>query len=278
MAKYKIVTDSSADIFTLENTAFASAPMKIITAEREFTDDENLNAAEMVEFLLSYKGKSSTSCPNAHDWLETFGDADYVFCFSITSTLSGGYNAALNAKSIYEEQHPEKHVFVFDTLTTGPEMALLIEYTEAAIARGEDFDTISAGITEYSKSTGLLFMLQSMKNLANNGRVKPLVAKAAGILGIRATGVASAKGDLEMVGKSRGEDKALTFILERIKMLGYCGHKIRITHVVNPEGAEKLMQLVKSEFPDADASIRPCRGLCSFYAEKGGLLVGFEKA
>ena len=33
-----------------------------------------------------------------------------------------------------------------------------------------------------------------------------------------------------------------------------------------------------SLFPAARGSVYPCRGLCSFYAEEGGMLVGFEKA
>lgn len=28
---------------------------------------------------------------------------------------------------------------------------------------------------------------------------------------------------------------------------------------------------------DADVTIHECRGLCSYYAEKGGMLIGYEK-
>ena len=46
---------------------------------------------------------------------------------------------------------------------------------------------------------------------------------------------------------------------------------------INENAAKKLAENVRSEFSEADVEIYPCRGLCSFYAEKGGLLVGFEK-
>jgi fatty acid-binding protein DegV len=81
---------------------FASAPLKIITNEREFVDDAMLNTAEMVAFFDGYKGKSKTSSPGPNDWLEAFGDADDVFCITITSGLSGSYNAACAAKDLYE--------------------------------------------------------------------------------------------------------------------------------------------------------------------------------
>lgn len=63
----KIVADSSADIHSLEGIAFESAPLKIITAQQEYTDDASLDAGKMVDDLLHYKGKSSTSCPNPEE-------------------------------------------------------------------------------------------------------------------------------------------------------------------------------------------------------------------
>ena len=55
MRKIKIVSDSSSDLIVLDNIEFASSPMKIITAKREFVDDENLNVDEMQISLMSIK-------------------------------------------------------------------------------------------------------------------------------------------------------------------------------------------------------------------------------
>jgi len=52
--------------------------------------------------------------------------------------------------------------------------------------------------------------------------------------------------------------------------------KVRISHCLNEEAANKLKELLLHDYPDMDIAIYPCRGLCSFYAEQGGLLVGFE--
>lgn len=277
LTEIKIVADSSADLLSLEGINFCSAPLKIITNEREFIDNENLNVEDMADFLQNYSGKSSTSCPNAGDWLETFGDAKYVFCITITATLSGSYNAACNAKQIYEENYPNRKVFVLNSLSTGPEMALIIFKFKECILSGMSFENACEYAEEYSKKTGLLFMLESLNNLANNGRVSPLVAKMAGFLGIRMVGKASNKGDLEPLNKCRGEKKALAAIVERLEELGFAGGKIRIMHCINENAAVTLESLVKEKFPTAQTEIENSRGLCTFYAEKGGLLIGFEK-
>jgi hypothetical protein len=62
-----------------------------------------------------------------------------------------------------------------------------------------------------------------------------------------------------------------------MKELGYKGGKVRIGNILNPSFADKLKELIVSDFPEADVQIYASRGLCSFYAEKGGLMVGFEK-
>lgn len=277
MEKFRIVADSSADMLTLNGIPFGVAPLKIITSEKEFTDDESLNTKEMVDFLANHKGKSSSSCPNPEDWLATFGEAENVFCVAITATLSGSFNAAQIAKEMYEAAHPERKVFVINSLSAGPELALIIEKLKELILNDLSFEEICKKITEYMNSTGLLFMLESMKNLANNGRVSPIVAKAAGLLGIRVVGKASDKGDLQQLAKCKGQEKALNCIVEKIKEAGCINGKIRIAHCFNLAAAENLKKKLYIELPRAKVEIYNCGGLCSFYAEKGGMLVGFEK-
>ena len=276
MRKIKIVADSSANIQSLKQIDFASAPLKIMTDEREFTDDTALRVEEMVLFFDAYKGKSKTSCPGPADWLDAFGDADDIFCLTITSGLSGSYNAACIAKKMYESEHIGSRVFVIDTLSTGPEMELLIEKIEECITQNMSYEEICPLISSYQQKTGLIFMLESLKNFAANGRVSPAIARLTGLLGIRIVGKASDAGTLEPLSKCRGENASLKSICSHLQASGYQGGKIRIAHSQNLPAAIRLKNLIKESTPSADVAIRECRGLCSYYAEKGGLLVGFE--
>lgn len=277
MKKVKIVADSSANVLTLNNTAFAAAPLKVITDTREFVDDAALDVDAMVSWFDSYKGKSKTSCPNPTDWLEAFADADEVYCVTITSGLSGSYNAACIAKQMYESGNSGKRVCVIDSLSAGPELVLLIEKLEQYIGQGMPFEDICREIEAYKQKTGLTFMLESLKNFAANGRVSPAVAKIAGVLGIRIVGKASDQGTLEPTNKCRGVEKSLAAILAHLKSNGLAEGKVRIAHCRNEDAAQKLKELILSQIEKADVQIHRCRGLCSYYAEKGGLLVGFEK-
>ena len=277
MRTVKIVADSSANLMELKAVAFDAAPLKIITAQREFADDRNLDLDEMISFFKSYKGRSQSSCPNPEDWLTTFGDAEDIFCVAITSGLSGSYNAACIAKEMYETEHPGRRVFVIDSLSAGPKLTLLVEKLEELIVAGKSFEEICDYMPEYQKRTGLLFMLESLNNFAANGRVSPAVAKIAGILGIRIVGKASDAGTLEPTDKCRGEAKSLGTILTHLKESGLKTGKVILAHCLNEPAANALKNMIETDLPGVTVKIGRNLGLCSFYAEKGGLLVGFEK-
>lgn len=276
--EYKIVADSSADLVELSGIPFASAPLIIRTAEREFTDNAALDVAEMQNYLADYRGKSASACPNIGEYLAAFDEAENVLCVTITGKLSGSYNAACSAAKEYTAAHPDRHVLVVDSISTGPESALLIERLRALAAEKLPIAKIRETITEYQKKLHLFFALESMQNLANNGRVNPIVAKVAGVLGIRAVGKASDEGTLEMVSKPRGAKKMIEEIVEQLKRHGYAGERLKIHHAQNLSAASDLLAAIRSKFPSAKAEIGEARGLCSFYAERGGLLIGFEGA
>ena len=271
----KLVSDSSANLYSLEGIDFKSADMVISTDEKEYRDNENLDVKQMVDELAIYKGRSGTACPGVGEWLESFGEAEEVYCTTITAQLSGSYNAAMTAKDQYEEEHPGRKVFVFDSRSAGPEMKLILEKMRELVHAGLDFDTITQKIAEYKEKTSIAFCLESVRNLANNGRINPAVAAMLGMLGIRIIGDATG-GVLNPTDKVRGDKKAIAKLVENMKKAGYVGKKVYIDHCYNEASAVALKNALLAEFPNADIRIALTKGLCSFYAEKGGLMIGFE--
>lgn len=272
----KIVADSSASLYTLQGVDFECVPLKIITDDAEYLDNGTVDAVGMAQTLRTYKGKTSTSCPNVSDWLAAYEGADEVYAITITGTLSGSYNAAQLAAEEYQQENPGKRVFVLDSLSTGPEQRLLAEHLRDLLAEGKEFDEVCEEMLRYHKHTHLLFSLESLANLARNGRVKPAVAAVARMLGIRVIGQASEAGELEVLCKTRGEHGALERIVLEMKGRGFVSGRVHIAHCGNPDAADRLKKMLHAVFPGAQVDVSPCGGLCSYYAELGGLMVGYE--
>ena len=268
--------DSAGDLHVMDGANFACAPLKVTAGDREYVDTAVADVAEMVAFLREYKGKASTACPSVGDYVEAFGDADEVYCVTITSNLSGSYNAAVVAAETWKEQHPEGKIHVFDSLSAGPEMTLLAEKIHSLLQEQCAFEEVVTRGKEYLANTHLLFSLESLHNLANNGRVPGAVAKLAGMLGLRLIGKASDEGTLQPTGKARGEKKVVPELMKHLENMGYQGGRIRIHHCFNETAAMELKNSVMEKYPGADVVLGTCRILCSFYAELGGMLIGFE--
>ena len=272
---YKIVSDSSANVLTLNDPHFVSVPMKV-RAAKEYVDDVNLDLAVMVEDLRNHNGPSGSSCPSVGEWLDAFGDAEVIFVTTISKNLSGSYNSAQQAADAYMDEHPDRKVFVMDSLAAGPQQAFVIEKLLSLCAEGRDFEDVKEQALEYHRNTHILFCLESMMNLARNGRVPMAVAKIGGLIGIRVCG--DVKGGLiTPVHKPRGGKKATEILVEMMKERGfYNGAQLRIAHCFGEAQAKALADAVLAQFPDTRLTIEPTRALCSYYAETGGLMIGFE--
>jgi len=270
----KIVVDSSANRFSFEGIDYGYAPLKLIGDGREFIDDENLNVEEMVSFMEG-TSSSSTACPSIDDWLKEFEGYDEIIALTISQKLSGSYNSAVMAREEYLESHPDAQVFVVDSCQTGAGMTMLVELINKLSNEGKSFADMQDDLQEYMKSRHLYFLLGSVNNLANAGRINKLLAKAIGLLDIKLLGRAT-EGKIDVFSKPKGERKAIKECIGEMERVHYAGGRVVIDHVLNPEAAEKLKGLILEKFPQANVTIGKCTGLCSYYAERGGLIVGYE--
>ena len=274
--KRKIVADSSCDMWELNGVDFAVAPITISTDNKHYVDNQELDVHLMSEDLAKYKGVSHTACPSAGSWLDCYEGYDEVFVVTLTGAMSGTYNSAMTAKGIYEEENENVKVHVFDSLSTGPEMRLLIEKLKEMIEEDLPFEEIVEKGQDYLNHSRLFFALKSLHNFAMNGRVSKTVASAIGVLNISIFATASEEGTIQQISKCRGEKKVVKSMIEHLEDAGYHGGKVRISHADNLKLAHNVRDKILELYPHADIIVYPMGGLCTYYAEIGGLLVGCE--
>ena len=272
----KIIADSSCDLWELEGVNYETVPLTIMAGDKEFVDNPENDLAGMLRFFETYNGTSSTACPGVEQWMKSFEDADILYVLTLSKEVSGTYNSAVLAKELFLEEHPEVKIHVFDTLTTGPEMRLMAEYVAKLVKEGKNFEEVIELTTKYREKTNLFFAFKSIHNLAQNGRVNKVVAQAVGIMGISILGERSKEGTVEAKDKCRGEKKVLAKLMDYLKGVKYNGGKVDIAHVENEAMAQKVADLIKAQYPDAEISIYPAKGLISYYAEAGGVLFACE--
>ena len=274
--KRRIVSDSSSNILERNSDVeYCTTPLKILIDGKEYPDVPGLDMVDLVA-RIELSEKNSTSCPSISEWTDAFEGADEIFGVTISSNLSGSYNSAMNAAEMYLEDHPDVKIHIFYSLATGGTMELLIEKIEECIRADMSFEDIIKAVDEYHEKDKILFSLESVKNLAKNGRMLKALADLANALGIRFIGKASERGTIQQAHIARGQKKALITVFNEMLKMGYQGGKVRINHCLNVDAAGKLKDMILKQFPSADVKVCLTTALCSYYAERGGMIIGFE--
>ncbi len=277
MENIKLIIDSSSNMKSDPDQNVEVVPLTISFGGKDYIDDQNLNIREFLNDMNQNQVAGKTTCPSIQAWLNALEGTEKAIIITMTSGMSGTFSSALQAKTMYEEKHPTSQIIVVDSRSAGPELTIVLHGIEKMIQGDIRFVDLEEVIAKFRMRTHLLFILQSLHNLSLNGRVSPVAAKVAGLLKINLIGTASKEGKLEPLTKARGMKKAMRELLKYMKDDNYHGGEVIIDHCENEKDAEIIKDKILAEYPDAQVTIRPMRGLCSFYAEEGGIMVGFHE-
>lgn len=277
MENIKLIIDSSSNMKSDPDHNVEVVPLTISFGGKDYIDDQNLNIREFLNDMNQNQVAGKTTCPSIQAWLNALEGTEKAIIITMTSGMSGTFSSALQAKTMYEEKHPTSQIIVVDSRSAGPELTIVLHGIEKMIQGDIRFVDLEEVIAKFRMRTHLLFILQSLHNLSLNGRVSPAAAKVAGLLKINLIGTASKEGKLEPLTKARGMKKAMRELLKYMKDNNYHGGEVIIDHCENEKDAEIIKDKILAEYPDAQVTIRPMRGLCSFYAEEGGIMVGFHE-
>ncbi len=277
---WAIVADSSCNLrgFTPQapDTVYAVAPLKVLVGSQEYVDNEQLDVSALNRAVAAESTASSSACPSAGEWAERFRLADNVIVVTISANLSGSYEAAVIAKGLVEEEGP-RNIHIVNSRAAGGKLEYLVTVLDRYLTTNPTFEGACAFIDQAEEASQVLFSLSSYDNLTKSGRMPKAAGLIANKLSIRILGIASSEGTIKIVAPTRGSKKTVAKIVSAMKSDGYQGGLVFIDHVENEKGAQELADKIHETWPSAEIQILPCGGLCSYYAEQSGLIIGYGR-
>lgn len=287
---WAIVADSSCNLRDFKPTSpdcvFALAPLKIMVAGDEYVDDAALDVSELNRRVARESSASGSACPSVGEWSDLFRLADNVIAITISSNLSGSFEAAQMARALVLDESrdsrgnalPAKNIFVLDSRAAGGKLELIVHLLDRYLKNnpGCSFGDAVAYVERLELHSQVQFSLSRYDNLMKNGRMPKLVGALASGLSIRMLGTATEQGTIKVIAPTRGDKKTHRKIVEFMRADGFKGGMAYIDHVQNESSAQGLKNAVLAEWPQAEVEIVPCGGLCSYYAEETGLIIGYE--
>ena len=277
--KWNIIADSSCDLFDLEKASadisYLNVPFIINIEEREYIDDELLDTSELIIAMKESRKASSTACPSPEAWLEKMDKDAYNICVTISKNLSGSYNSALIATKMFNENGASGKAAIVDGRATGPSAVLAVRKLTELIEQGLEFEEVILKTEEYIVDMRTVFALSCFDNLIKAGRMGKLTGVLAASLDFRGVGVKE-DGRIKFKAKVRGKKKMIETMLDVMRENTFNGGEVVISHCHNEVLAQKLSEEIKGVWNNTDITIMPTRGLNSYYAEKGGLIVSYR--
>lgn len=277
--KWTIIADSSCDLVNIncQNTdiEFASVPFTLQIGQQTFRDNDLIDKPALLK-LINEGAFGTTSCPTPEDWVTQFKKPGNIIALTISSRLSGSMASAVAAKRMVLEETPNKQIAIIDSKSAGPELALCVEQLEIWIQRELSFDDVVAKTRQFIRGAHTLFMLKSFNHLMENGRldkIKVLLAHTFKVLGI---GYRNRNGEIKIKDKMRGTKRAVMRLIQLMETDGFDGGKVCISNCENPKFVQLLKQAILNCWQNAEILVLPTRGLCSYYAEQGGVIVSYH--
>ncbi len=278
---WAIIADSSCNLrdYTPQapDTLYAYAPLKINVGGTEFADDADLDVAELNRLVAEEKSASSSACPSAGEWAELFRSAENVIAITISANLSGSYEAASMARDLVQEESGHR-IHLVNSRAAGGKLEMLVILLDRYLTVHPEatFTEACAYIDGIEQCSTVLFSLSSYENLTKSGRMPKMAGILANKLSIRVLGTASEEGTIKIVAPTRGQKKMVAKVVQTMEADGYKGGLVCMDHVDNEAGCQEIAAAITAKWPEAEIMIMSCGGLCSYYAEAKGIIIGYD--
>lgn len=280
-----IITDSCCDL-TPELRAKLSAdliPLKITVGDKTFVDDSSIDLVGLRTAIRQSKTAATTACPAPEEYAAAMRQYDQCVVITISAKLSGSHNAASVGRDLVLEEFPDKKIHVFDSRSASSgEVQIALEAYELA-QQGMGFDELVRRMEERIPKMRTLFVLEDLSTLMKNGRLNKVVGTVATLLSLRPIMSENGAGEIVMLDKVRGTQKALERLAELVAehTLGCAAQSVRLvlSHCNNPERGESLRTLLLGRCPALrEVLLLSTQGLSTVYANEGGVIAAFHQS
>jgi DegV family protein with EDD domain len=251
-----IVTDSTADIDSseAERRAITVVPLLVSIGSETFRDGRDLSAADFFQRLATSTALPRTSAPSPGAFLEAFQqvgkDAESILCVTISSSLSGTFNAALVARGHFAEP---ARIRVLDSRAATAAAATGVLAAAQAAAAGMGLDDVAAVASGVFERQKILVGLETLEYLHRGGRIGRATAFLGGLLSVKPL-LTLERGELAPLERVRSRRR----MLERLAQFALSFPQpeiIRIAHAAAASEANELAQCIRAQRPATEIDV-----------------------
>lgn len=276
----QIIIDSCCDVTPALRRAmrFEVAPLTVRVGQQNFRDDETLSVPALLQAMKACKDPATSACPSPEEYASLMRRAGQSVVVTLSSRLSGSYNAAMVARDMVLEEFPEKRIHVFDSKSASAGELRVALLLRQYIDGGMEFDELVEKVTQFISGMKTFFVLEDLSNLVKNGRI----SKAAGLMGtmlsIRPIMGENGQGEIIQLDKVRGTQTAMRRLVEIVAAHANQFPRATLTLVLSYCNCPQRAAELKEKLLAASAALKevilvPACGISTIYANDGGVVL-----
>lgn len=275
---YKIIGDSCLDL-TAEmkrDPHFQMIPLTLQVDDVQVVDDETFDQKRFLELVRQSPNCPKTACPSPETFKEAYAcEADDIYVITLSGKLSGTYNSAVVAKSMYEEEYGPKNIAVIDSWSASAGELRLAIFIDRLCREGVPFEEVVERTEAFKSQTmQTFFVLETLDALRKNGRLTGLQAFFATALNIKPV-MGATEGTIIKLDQARGINKALARMCAiAVQTVSDPEHRLPVVaHCNNPGRAKMVKEELMRLAPFPDVVITETAGVATVYASDGGIVL-----
>jgi len=278
MSIYKIIGDSCTDFSSemMEFGCFVKVPLTIEIDRDTIIDDETFDQKSLLTKMAAWHDSPKTACPSPAQYLTQFEEGKDHFIITLSARLSGSYNAAVQAVSIYKEDGGTANIYVVNSRSAScgqVQIALLIR---ELYEKGLQFSEVVKQVEAYISRMQTLFVLENLENLRKNGRLTKMQSLITGALHVKLFLGATREGEIEKLGQGLSVRQTLGRMISAVVSdPGHVGRRLVISHCNCPDRAEYLREQFAARCNFSEIVVVSTGGISTVYANDGGTIIAY---
>lgn len=271
----KIIGDSCCDFTKLElrKGMHVSVPMSVTIGGIEYRDDGRRTQEDWIKMIKEDPGYPQSACPSPDDFFKAFDENCDNFVVTLSSKLSGVYNAAMVAKEMFEEDHEDVKIHIFDSKSAAAGEHLIADKIVAAYEAGKSFEEIVKEVEAFRDEMFTIFVLDDLETFKRNGRLKGVKALVATALNVKPV-LTGDDGEIKQLDQAIGMQNAVNRMLYHIEKKKIDPSRpVRITQCESKELCLKIAKILTERFGFTDVKILNAGGISTSYENPGGVVI-----
>ncbi|MBN1679739.1 MAG: DegV family protein [Anaerolineae bacterium] len=268
-----VVTDSCASVpaSMVKDLGIAVVSYYVHTVNGSLRDGIDMPPDAFYDWLKSAPEWPTTANPSAGEYLETYRrlshESDGVVTVTMTGTGSGGYQAAMVAKRLAEQELPGFPIEVVDTQTVAMAHGWAVIQAARAALKGKPLVDVTTAAQETAKRAFVGFTNDTLEYLQRGGRIGKVTSMVGDLLSIKPViGIRGGMPSPLGVARSRisAYKRIVALALNRIPE----GSAVRVAlmHVAAPDEVERFRPMLEEKYAVVEwvvAQLSPALGVHS---------------